>query len=259
MKLIDTHTHLYLPQFDSDRTAVVDRAGEAGVSAMLMPNIDNRTAHQLLKVSGAFPGKCLPMMGLHPTAVNRSYLAELDRLEKWFETERFVAVGETGIDLYWDTTFADEQKDALERHIDWAVRFQLPLVLHSRNSLKELLDVITNHKQCNLRGVFHCFPGDAEEAKKVLDLGFLLGIGGVVTYKNSKMADVVAAAGLENIVLETDAPYLAPVPKRGKRNESAFLHYVAGKIAEITEKTTDEVARITTGNAVQLFALDQYL
>ncbi len=258
MKLIDTHTHLYLPQFDGDRTEVVDRAGKAGVSAMLMPNIDSRTAHQMLKISGLFSGKCLPMMGLHPTAVNKSYRGELDRLGRWFETERFVAVGETGIDLYWDTTYADEQIDALERHIDWAVRFQLPLVLHSRNSLKELLDVITNHKQCNLRGVFHCFPGNAEEAKKVPDLGFMLGIGGVVTYKNSKMADVVAAVGLENIVLETDAPYLAPVPKRGKRNESAFLRFVAGKIAEISGTTIDEVARTTTGNAVRLFALDPY-
>ncbi len=256
LELIDTHTHVYLSQFNHDRPEVLARAGEAGVSRLLMPNIDSHTVGDMLKVARRFPGVCLPMMGLHPTSVKASWETELDLIEKWFEKEHFVAVGESGIDLYWDKTYAEQQKTALERHVDWAVRFNLPLVLHSRNSLKELFEVLAPHRQKNLKGVFHCFPGGVEDAKKVIDTGFLLGIGGVVTYKNSMMAAVVAAVGLENIILETDAPFLAPVPFRGKRNESAYVKQVAEKVAVIAGATIDEVAEKTTANARRLFALE---
>jgi len=254
-ELIDTHTHVYLSQFDHDRPEVVDRAAQAGVGRMLMPNIDSHTAGDLLKVARRFPGRCLPMMGLHPTSVKASWETELDLIEKWFDRETFVAVGESGIDLYWDKSYLDQQKTSLERHIDWAIRFKLPLVLHSRNSLKELFDVLEAHRQKKLGGVFHCYPGGPEDAKKAIDLGFMLGIGGVVTYKNSRMAEVVAAVGLKHIILETDAPFLAPVPFRGKRNESAYLRHVAEKVAEITGTSVDEVAQTTTANARRLFAL----
>ncbi len=256
MQLIDTHTHVYLSQFDRDRAGVIARAGEAGVSHMLMPNIDSHTVGDMLKVARAYTGVCLPMMALHPTSVKETWQTELDIIEKWFEKESFVAVGESGIDLYWDRTYARQQQMALERHIDWAIRFDLPLVLHSRNSLKELFDVLEASRQQNLKGVFHCYPGGKEDAQKAIDLGFLLGVGRVVTYKNSLMADVVKAVDLKHIILETDAPYLAPHPHRGKRNESAYVKYVAEKVAEIKGVTAHEVADITTANARQLFAID---
>ncbi len=255
MQLIDTHTHVYLSQFDHDRAGVIARAGEEGVSHMLMPNIDSHTVGNMLKVARDYPGVCLPMMGLHPASVKETWQTELDIIEKWFEKETFVAVGESGIDLYWDTTYARQQKMALERHIEWAVRFDLPLVLHSRNSLKELFDVLDASRQKILKGVFHCYPGGPEEAKKVIDMGFFLGIGGVVTYKNSLMADVVKAVDLKHVILETDAPYLAPHPHRGKRNESAYIKHVAEKVAEIKGIHPEEVAAITTANATRLFPL----
>lgn len=255
LKLIDTHTHVYLGQFDADRRAVVERAVAAGVKLQLMPNIDSTTVPAVLAVAAQFPGICLPMMALHPTSVKKNYREELDAIEKWLEKERFVAIGETGIDLYWDTTYAAEQKDALARHIHWAVHYGLPLVLHSRNSMEELFDVLEAHKHLSFSGVFHCFPGDVQQAKKAIGMGFMLGIGGVVTYKKSSMAEVVKAVGLEHIILETDAPYLAPVPHRGKRNESAYLVHIAEHIAGITGFGVEEVAGVTTANAVGLFSL----
>ncbi len=255
MNLIDTHTHIYLAQFDRDRKDVIARAASEGISHMLMPNIDSHTVADMLKVARAFPDTCLPMMGLHPTSVKESYKTELDVIASWFEKGDFVAVGESGIDLYWDTSYEKEQKIALERHVDWALQYDLPLVLHSRNSLKELFEVLWPYRQKGLRGVFHCYPGGVKDAKKVLDMGFMLGIGGVVTYKNSLMSEVVAAIDLEHIILETDAPFLAPVPHRGKRNESAYVRHVADKVAEIKGMRLEEVARVTTANARQLFAL----
>ncbi len=254
-QLIDTHTHLYLSQFDHDREDMIKRALDAGVSRMLMPNIDSHSVGAMLQVARQFPESCLPMLALHPTSVKESYKTELSLIGQWFEKEQFVAVGETGIDLYWDTSYANEQKKALEQHIQWADKYDLPLVFHSRNSLKELFDVMEAHKQKGFRGVFHCFPGNIEDARKVLDLGFMLGIGGVVTYKKSQMAEVVSFAGLEHIILETDAPFLAPVPHRGKRNESAYVAHVAEKVAEIKGVSTEEIAAITTANAKRLFPL----
>ncbi len=256
MKLIDTHTHVYLGQFDGDRRAVVERAMAAGVELQLMPNIDSSTVSDVLTVAAGFPGTCLPMMALYPTSVKKNYQEELDAIENWLEKEKFVAIGETGIDLYWDKTFAAQQKDALARHIHWAVQHGLPLVLHSRNSMKELFDVLEAHKHLSFTGVFHCFPGDVQQAKKAIGMGFMLGIGGVVTYKKSSMAEVVKAVGLEHILLETDAPYLAPVPHRGKRNESTFLVHIAEHVAVIKGIDVEEVAGVTTANAISLFGLE---
>ncbi len=253
MNLTDTHTHLYLSQFDSDRQEVVSRAKQEGVRHMLMPNIDSHTAGPMLRVAGEYPGLCLPMMGLHPTSVGESYDTELEIIEGWFEKENFVAVGETGIDLYWDTAYLEQQIKSLERHIQWAIKYDLPLVLHSRNSLGEIFGVLEKYRNKGLRGVFHCFPGGVEEAEKAIDLGFMLGIGGVVTYSNSQMPEVVGSTGLEHIVLETDAPFLAPHPKRGKRNESSYLKFIAGRVGDIKGMDAEEVARVTTANASRLF------
>ncbi len=255
MHLIDTHIHLYLSQFDHDREQVVARALEAGVKQMLMPNIDSHTAGPMIQCARQFPGTCLPMMGLHPTSVKESYKTELELIGAWFGKENFVAVGETGIDLYWDTAYAKEQKESLVQHIHWAKDYDLPLVFHSRNSLDELFDVLESHRQEALRAVFHCFPGTEEEAKKAVDMGYMLGIGGVVTYKNSQMARVVEAIDLVHLILETDAPYLSPAPHRGKRNESARLTHVADMVADIKRMDVEEVAAVSTANARRLFGL----
>ena len=255
MKLIDTHTHIYLEQFDKDRPAAIERALQAGVSHMLMPNIDSRSVAPMLAVAEDFPDACIPMMGLHPTSVKENYQEELDDIGDWLEKKCFVAIGETGMDLYWDITFIEQQKDSLARHVNWAVQYGLPLVLHARNSLDEIFDVLTAYRHLSFTGVFHCFPGDARQAAKALDLGFVLGIGGVVTYKKSLMPEVVKFAGPDNVILETDAPYLAPVPHRGKRNESAFLTHMVQKIAELTGVGVEEVAARTTANAQKLFKI----
>lgn len=255
MKLIDTHTHIYLEQFDKDRPAAIERALQAGVSHMLMPNIDSRSVAPMLAVANEYPGVCIPMMALHPTSVKQNYLDELDQVAGWLEKKQFVAIGETGIDLYWDTTFIGEQKDSLARHVHWAAQYDLPLVLHARNSLDEIFDVLAAHSHLSFNGVFHCFPGDARQAARVLEMGFLLGIGGVVTYKKSLMPEVVKFAGLDHIILETDAPYLSPVPHRGKRNESAYLIHMAERIAELTGAGLEEVAAKTTANARRLFKI----
>ncbi len=255
LKLIDTHTHIYLKQFDGDRRAVVEQAVDAGVQKQLMPNIDSLTIEPMLAVAEKFPENCLPMMALHPTSVKSNFNSELNIIEKWLEQEKFAAVGETGIDLYWDKTFEAQQKESLAQHIHWAEKYNLPLVLHSRNSLTEIFDVLDAHRHVSFTGVFHCFPGDTKQAKKAIDMGFMLGIGGVVTYKKSMMNDVVKAVGLDHIILETDAPYLAPVPHRGKRNESAYLVHIAERVANIRGIPVEEVASVTTANATRLFNL----
>jgi TatD DNase family protein len=255
LAFVDTHIHLYLEQFDEDRDQAVDRALKAGVSRLLLPNVDSETIHSMMKVSQAFPGVCLPMMGLHPTSVKPGYEAELEAVSDWLSRETFVAVGETGLDLYWDKTHLKEQIAALKVQIELALKYEIPLVLHSRKSLNELFSVLREYKGSGLKGVFHCFPGNVPDAEKVAELGFLLGIGGVITYKNSTMAKVVGAVGLNHIVLETDAPYLPPVPYRGKRNESAYIPVIAEKVAEMTGETLARVEETTTANARRLFNL----
>jgi TatD DNase family protein len=255
MTYIDTHTHIYLEQFDADRAEAIDRALKMGVKQLIMPNVDAETIDAMMKVYRDFPGVCLPMMGLHPTSVKKGFEEELKKVEDWLASERFYAIGETGIDLYWDKTWLEEQKLSLHRHAELALYYDLPLVVHARKSLNEIFQVLKSFKGSGLRGVFHCFPGSIQDAARVVDMGFLMGIGGVVTYKNSSMAKVVEAFEMEHFVLETDAPYLPPVPHRGKRNESAYIPDIARKIADIKCISAEKVADATTENAKKLFGL----
>ncbi len=255
MQLIDTHAHLYLKQFDSERSFILKRAVDAGVSRVLLPNIDENTIKPMLQVCAEFPDNCCPMMAIHPTSIKKEYHKQLHVVEEQLKKQNFCAVGETGIDLYRDKTFSKEQSIAFEKHIEMAYQYDLPLVIHSRNSLDEIFKILQNNNNQRLRGVFHCFPGDVEQAYRVIELGFMIGIGGVVTYKNSTMVKVAQEIDLEHILLETDAPYLAPVPERGKRNECSYLIYVAEKIADIKKTDIKTVASITSKNALDLFKI----
>ncbi len=257
MEYIDTHAHLYLKQFEKDVNDVVDRALKQGVKHLLLPNIDVESVQPMMKLAEKFSGTCLPMMALHPTSVNRYYQQDLEKIKKHLFSNTYIAVGETGIDLYWDKTFLKEQTYSFEQHLQWSVELNLPVVIHSRKSLPQIFDVInTSFKQESIKGVFHCFPGDITQAEKAIEKGFFIGIGGVVTYKNSEMSKLVKELPLKHIVLETDSPYLPPVPYRGKRNESAYIKHVAAKIAEIKNITIEEVASVTTGNAKMIFNID---
>lgn len=258
MNWIDSHVHIYLPEFDADRRDMIARAVEAGVKPLLMPNVDQKTIGPMMRDAEAYPGLCLPMMALHPTSVKEDYEQQLAVVEEWLAKGGFVAVGETGIDLYWDKTFFNEQVIAFQRHAELAIQYDLPLVIHSRQALEEIFEALEPFRGSGLRGVFHCFPGDEQQAHQAIELGFLLGIGGVVTYKNSPMACVVQEVGLEHIILETDGPYLSPVPHRGKRNESAYIPIIGLKVAELTQTSPAEVAEVTSRNAIQLFRLKNF-
>jgi TatD DNase family protein len=256
MILIDTHAHLYLDEFDTDREAVIQNAIRSGVKQILCPNIDSESLSALDTLCESYPGYCLPMMGLHPTSVKENYKDELEIIRKrLFESpkEHYIAVGEIGIDLYWDKTFLLQQQEVLELQLEWALSKKLPVAIHSRDSFDAIMEVLK--KFTSLTGVFHCFSGNVEQAEQVVSKGFLLGIGGVVTFKNAGLDKVVEATDLSNIVLETDAPYLAPMPFRGKRNESAYVSLVAQKIAQIKDVSYTEVCEITSGNAIKLFNL----
>ena len=253
MILTDTHTHLYLDEFEEDRNIVVENAIKKHVKYMLLPNIDSSSVDGMLKLCNDFPGNCFPMMGLHPTSVKENFKEELKLVDEWLKRKKFYGIGETGIDLYWDKTFAREQEMAFSHQIELAKKYELPLVIHSRNSFEEIYSIVLKQNSPELKGVFHCFTGNINQAYKIIDLGFMLGIGGVVTFKNSGLDKVVEKIDLKNIILETDSPFLTPVPFRGKRNESAYTFYIAEKIAELKNKTLEEVAEITTNNANQLF------
>lgn len=255
MKLIDTHTHLYLPEFDADRDEVVQRALENGIVKMLLPNIDHESVEPMLELVSRYPGICLPMLGLHPTSVKEDYLSQLDNLEALYSKEKFVAIGEIGIDLYWDKTFLSEQLTAFRRQIEFAIRQRKPLVIHSRDAFPEVFSVLEEFKGEKLTGVFHAFSGDLNDAKRAIEMGFMLGIGGVLTFKNAGLDKILRATGCNNIILETDSPYLTPVPYRGKRNESSYICIINKKLAEITEKSEEETANITYSNSVRLFNL----
>ena len=251
--IIDTHSHIYLPEFGEDRDAMLIRAGSEGIRLILMPAIDNETHLTMLEIEAQYPGKCLSMMGLHPCSVKEGYKQELRIIEEYFERRRFVAVGETGLDFYWDRTFTKEQYESFQTQIELAKQYDIPVVIHSRNSIDECTKVIKENQQGNLKGVFHCFSGNEKQAKEIIDLGFYLGIGGVVTFKNSGLDKVMTDIDMKNVVLETDAPHLAPVPFRGKRNECSYLKYVVEKLSEIKNVEKDEIANITTKNAKELF------
>jgi len=252
---IDTHAHVYSDQFLSAENEILQNALEAKLDYILMPAIDSQTHEAMLSMEKHKELRCLSMMGLHPCSVKEDYRQELAIAEQYLRSRQFVAIGETGLDFYWDLSFKDEQYAAFEQQIDWALQYKLPLVIHSRNSTKECIDVVSRYVDKGLRGVFHCFGGSIEEARAIMDLGFYLGIGGVVTFKNSGLDEVIKAVGLSRVVLETDAPYLAPVPYRGKRNEPAYIPLVAQKLADALEGSVDEVAQITSANAKKIFGL----
>jgi TatD DNase family protein len=256
MILIDTHTHLYEEQFDADRSEMIQRAMDNGVSKMIIPNVDSTTIDGMMALVRQFPNAVFPMMGLHPCYVKPdSYRQEMEIIRNHlFSNQTFVAVGEIGIDLYWDKTTLDIQKEAFELQCDWAMEKNLPVAIHSRDSTYVLLDILKK-RRANPQGVFHCFTGSPEEAAEILKLGFYLGIGGVVTYKNTQLRETLKQLPPERIVLETDAPYLPPVPHRGKRNESAYTKIVAETLCSVYEIGLDEIAAITSKNAADLFGI----
>jgi TatD DNase family protein len=252
MQIIDTHTHLYLEEFQADIESVIGRARAEGVVRFYLPNVDGSSISDLLKLEEKYPD-CIAMMGLHPCYVKENVADELKLVEEWLRKRPFAAVGEIGLDYYWDKTFVAQQKDAFRKQINWALQLNLPIVIHSRDSMQDCIDIVREHQDGNLRGIFHCFGGTLDEAKQIMDLGFLMGIGGVVTYKKSGLADILPSIPLEYLVLETDAPYLTPVPFRGKRNEPSYLKYVAAKMAEAMDVSVEEIAMQTTLNAEKLF------
>lgn len=255
MQLIDTHTHLYLPEFDADRDEVVDRAAVNGISKMLLPNIDTNSVKQMLDLVSRYPGICFPMTGLHPTSVKEDYLSQLETLEKLITENKIIAIGEIGIDLYWDKTFLKEQIISFRQQIRFALQNKLPVVIHSRDAFPEVFSVLDEFNGEKLTGVFHAFTGNINDAEKALNMGFKLGIGGIVTFKNSGLDKIVKELGPDNLILETDSPYLTPVPYRGKRNESSYICIINKKLAEIFNISEEKMAEITYLNSVALFNL----
>lgn len=257
MIYIDTHTHIYDKQFSEDINEVLSVAQQHGVMEQYMPNCDSTTIESMLNVADKYPTVCYPMMGLHPCYVKENYKEELNIVGERLKNNRYIAVGEIGLDYYWDISFKEQQIEAFNTQIDLALQYDLPIVIHSRESLSDCIKYVTEKQNGNLSGVFHCFGGNAEEAKEIIDLGFYLGIGGVVTFKNSNLDEALKQCSLDNIVLETDAPYLAPVPYRGKRNESSYIPLIAQKLADIFETNIQNVAKATTVNAKKLFKKDE--
>jgi len=255
MQIIDTHCHIYLPEFDNDRREVVERSVRDGIRTILMPNIDSSSVAPMLAAEKNYPGICMPMMALHPTSVKGNYRLELEGVETRLAEHKYYGIGETGIDLYWDKTFISEQIISFRRHLELAEDYNLPVIIHARESLETIIKEIKSFGPGRVEGVFHAFPGSVNEARQVVEMGFLIGIGGVITFRNSRLGDAAIEAGINNIVLETDAPYLAPVPHRGKRNESSFLTLVVDKLSELLAITPAEVADRTTANAKRLFKI----
>lgn len=251
---IDTHTHIYLANFKADIATVMERAAEAGVRECYLPGIDRSVMDDLLALEAAYPGTCHAMAGLHPCSVKDDFEEELSFVREWLDRRPFAAVGEIGLDFHWDLTYREQQYEAFHRQVEYAGEKGLPVVLHTRKATDECIEVIRAHQDGRLKGVFHCFSGTVEQAEAVIGLGFLLGIGGVLTYKNGGLEPVIRAFGLGHVVLETDAPYLTPVPYRGKRNEPAYIGHVAGALSRITGLSIDEVADVTTRNARALFS-----
>lgn len=255
MQLIDTHTHLYLPEFDADRDELVQRAIDSGVVKMLMPNIDCQSVDRMLFSETRFPGLCFSMIGLHPTSVNADFQSELDKLEELFIKHKYIAIGEIGIDLYWDKTFREEQISAFRKQVIFAINKKLPVVIHSRNSFPEVFSVLDEFAGEKLKGVLHAFTGNIEDAEKAINMGFKLGIGGILTFKNSGLDKTIKEIGPEHLILETDSPYLTPSPYRGKRNESSYICLINKKLAEIFKMEEEEIASITCANSNSLFNL----
>lgn len=256
--IIDTHTHLYSEKFAADRPAVMQRALDAGVKLALLPAIDRESHGAMLALERDYPEQCLAMIGLHPVSVKEDYEAELAIVERHLRSRPWVAIGEIGMDLYWDKSYRRQQEEAFLRQCAWAIEYDLPISIHAREAIEELLELIEGVADSRLRGVFHCFTGTVEQAQRAVDLGFYLGMGGVVTFKNGGLEPVVRELPRDRILLETDAPYLAPAPHRGKRNESAYLPLVVERIAELWKTDVQTVEVQTTNNAWQLFELDRF-
>ena len=254
MVLTDTHTHLYSEQFNDDIDLVVNNCIDKGISRLFLPNIDSSSIDGMMNLFDKFPNNCFPMMGLHPTSVNESYKEELALVESWLNKHQFCAVGEIGIDLYWDKTFLKEQQEAFRFQIELAKKHKLPFVIHCRDSFDEIFEILDELNDDSMRGIFHCFTGNVEQANHIINYGdFKIGIGGVVTFKNSGLDKTLKQVDLNHLVLETDSPYLAPTPHRGKRNESTYLYNIAEKVADIYSLPIEEVAAITTANSKQVF------
>ena len=255
MHLTDTHCHLYSDELITDIDAIIERATNEQVTKFYLPAIDSTTHEAMLLLEEKFPGKCIAMMGLHPCSVKENYLTELQLVEEWLAKKKFAAVGEIGLDFYWDKTFTVQQYDAFRKQIELALCYNLPIVIHTRKAMAETIAVVKEYAGKGLHGIFHCFGGTYEDAVEIIDMGFYLGIGGVITYKNSGLAQVIQKIDMQHLVLETDAPYLTPVPFRGKKNESSYLKYVADAIAAIKNVTKEELAAVTTANAEKIFGI----
>jgi len=253
MILIDTHCHLYLEEFKNDIGEVMERAIQSGVERFYLPGIDSTVIPDMLQLEEKYPGRCFAMMGLHPCSVKENYQEELSIVETWLNQRPFAAVGEIGLDFYWDKTFADQQYEAFDQQMQWALDRKMPIVIHTRNAMQETINRVKPFASKGLTGIFHCFSGSYESAVQVTDMGFLLGIGGVLTYKNAGLPAVLEKMGMEHLVLETDAPYLTPVPYRGKRNESSYLTYIIRLLATTKNLSVEEAAAITSANAKKIF------
>ncbi|MGK0363138.1 MAG: TatD DNase family protein [Saprospiraceae bacterium] len=254
--MIETHTHLYAEQFDEDRADAMQRAFDAGVKEMYLPAIDSETHQAMLALEAAYPDRVFSMMGLHPCSVKDNYEEELAIVKSHLDARPFCAIGEIGIDLHWDKTTFEIQRKAFKQQINWAKALNIPIIIHSRNSTEEVIEVLKEEKDERLRGIFHCFGGSVDEGQRIIDLGFYLGIGGVVTFKNAGLDKTVAELPLESLVLETDAPYLSPMPYRGKRNETSYLRLIAEKIAEVKGVRFAEIEEVTTRNAKNIFGMN---
>ncbi|MFN5325958.1 MAG: TatD family hydrolase [Bacteroidota bacterium] len=252
--MIDTHCHLYAVEFEADRDVMLQAAKQEGIERIFLPAIDGSTHYMMMQLAKNTEGYCLPMMGLHPCSVDADFEAELQQVETWLQQEKYYAIGEIGLDFYYSTEWKTQQLEAFAFQIELAKKYALPIVIHSRSSMDECIHAIEQKNETGLKGIFHCFGGDERQAKRIIDMGWMLGIGGVVTYKNAGLAKLMEGLPLENIVLETDAPYLTPVPFRGKRNEPSYIKYVAAKIAEIKNISIEEVISVTTANAKKIFS-----
>jgi TatD DNase family protein len=249
-RFIDTHSHIYLDAFDEDRQAVMERAKEKGIERLFLPAIDSTTHEAMIGMEAAYPG-CKAMIGLHPCSATNTYEKELEIIENWLKTRSFIAIGEIGLDFYWDKTFTEQQYKAFHHQCRLALEYQLPIVIHSRNATDECIEVVEQYP--GIRGVFHCFSGNEDQGNRIVATGMLLGIGGVLTYKNAGLDKVVEKLGPDHIILETDAPYLSPVPYRGKRNEPAHIAIIAQKLSDLLKINLEEVGKLTTQNALKLF------
>jgi len=257
MQFIDTHAHIYSEQFNSDRDAMVQRTFAAGVTRICMPNVDSRSIASMLALEQQYPQQCLAMMGVHPCSIEAGFEKELAIAEEWLRKRKFIAIGEIGLDYYWSTEFVAQQKEAFRIQVGWAKKYNLPIVIHCRDSFQDTVALLEEIGTTGLTGIFHCFTGTLEEARQAIDLGFKLGIGGVSTFKNGGLDKVLPFVDISHLVLETDSPYLAPVPYRGKRNETSYVPLIAQRVADLKEVPLATVAEATTRNALELFGIQE--